>query len=483
MKKIYAISASVLMASAMFTNAQQLPNSGFEEEWGDCTPWTFYQSEENYGQQSAFVNGTTPKSWVVSNVSGMVSYYDGSASGLGATVVGEKVEGYNSATAVKLTNSPNPFMASQIVPGYISTGTTWSTANPALQSDWSIQINNSDGGSFGGQAFTGRPVALEFMYKRSRGEDKPAEKSTVVAYLWKGHWTQKEVPAIIYMAGSPYCVDMVDRDRCVLGMGMEGCQGGEVTKTDDAELIAVINVEITEDASEWTKFHADFEYKSDATPEMINIVIAAGDYFGGASVVGKDNSLTVDDVKLIYAGETEADKYPGTLNIEMLGGNIAENQAADVEIAYDGDDKCTLTLPNFSLDLGNGVQSLGDIVVPNVAVSTVDNVAKYTGEVKGLQLMGGIIEADATVDGTIDSEGVANFKISVLWNNIPINVTFTGKGKPGKGTTAGIGGVAVEDESVAEYYNLQGVRVDASNLTPGYYVVRKGAKVSKILVR
>ncbi len=35
MKKFYAISAGVLMASAMFKNAQQLPNAGFEEEWGD----------------------------------------------------------------------------------------------------------------------------------------------------------------------------------------------------------------------------------------------------------------------------------------------------------------------------------------------------------------------------------------------------------------------------------------------------------------
>ena len=142
-------------------------------------------------------------------------------------------------------------------------------------------INNSDGGSFGGIEFNGRPTGIEFMYKRSRGEDKPAEKSTVVAYLWKGHWTQKDVPAVVYMAGEPVCADMTDRDRCILGMDMTGCQGGEVSKSDDAELIAVINAEITEDASEWTKFSATFDYKSDATPEMINIIIAAGDYFGG----------------------------------------------------------------------------------------------------------------------------------------------------------------------------------------------------------
>lgn len=34
-----------------------------------------------------------------------------------------------------------------------------------------------------------------------------------------------------------------------------------------------------------------------------------------------------------------------------------------------------------------------------------------------------------------------------------------------------------------EYFNLQGVKVNASNLTPGIYVCRQGNKVSKVLVK
>lgn len=34
-----------------------------------------------------------------------------------------------------------------------------------------------------------------------------------------------------------------------------------------------------------------------------------------------------------------------------------------------------------------------------------------------------------------------------------------------------------------EYYNLQGIRVAADNLTPGFYVVRQGSKTAKVLIR
>lgn len=464
------------------TNAQQLANSGFEEAWGDCVPWTFYGNDGFKGELSQVVTGVTPAGWIISNVSGMTTNYEGSAMGIGATEVGEKVEGYESESAVKLTNTANPFMASQIVPAYISLGTTWSTANPAF-SFTGISINNSDGGAFGGVAFSERPTGIEFMYKRSRGTDKPEEKSTVVAYLWKGHWTQKDVPSIIYMAGDPVYADMVDRDRCILGMDMTGCQGGEVSKTDDAELIAVLTAEITEDASEWTKFTGKFDYKSDATPEMINVIIASGDYFGGASVVGEGNTLIVDDVKLLYDEILEGDVYPGQLTIEMLGGMLTEEPVdANVTIQYDGDDKCTLVLPNFTLDLGSGPANLGDIVVPDVVVAIESAIANYTGEVKGLSLMDGQIIADVTLDGTIDADGNANLIISVLWQGIPINVNFIGKGLPGKGTS-GIYGIAADVNAQVEYYTINGVKVDAANLTPGIYVVRQGNKVYKAYIR
>ncbi|MCM1354877.1 MAG: PCMD domain-containing protein [Staphylococcus sp.] len=485
MKLFYKATLSVMLAGTVASGAMaqaQLPNSSFEDSWADCTPWTFFQSEGYVGQQSTFAVGTTPKGWIISNVAGMASCYTDDennlqVSGLGATTVGEKAEGYESETAVKLTNNPNPFMATQIVPGYLTLGTSWSTAKPTFQG-WSIVVTESDGGAFGGMEFTERPSGIEFMYKRSRGETKPDEKSTVVAYLWKGHWTQKDVPAIVYMAGDPVVKDMTDRDRCVLGMDLEGCQGGEVTKSDDAELIAVMIAEITENTDEWTKFTGKFEYKSDATPEMINVIIAAGDYFGGAEAVGKDNSLTVDNVNLLY--ENSASTYPGYLNVEMMGNKIATDQASKIEITATSDNTCDFLLPNLVISTGGQDMALGDIKLDNVAMSTANGVTTYTGSQKGMSLMGGIITADVDLNGTINADGIVNMKIDVMWGETPINVTFTTK--PASESTT-IDSINADSNAPVEYFNIQGLRVSENNFTPGLYIKRQGQNVKKILVK
>lgn len=478
MKSFYTtLIGSMLISPLCFSTfaQQQLPNADFDGEWVDCKPWTFYASdEEHVGQLCEFVVGTNPKGWVISNVTGMASFYEGEPNGLGATQVGDSVEGFNSKYAVKLINTPNPFMAAQIVPGYITLGTTWSTANPVFGMG-GIQITKSDGGSFGGMTCTDRPTGIEFMYKRSRGEDKPAEKSTVVAYLWKGHWTQKDVPGTVYMAGEPICADMVDRDRCILGMDMTGCQDGEVTKTDDAELIAVINADITENADGWTKFSARFNYLSDATPEMINVVIASGDYFGGASVVGKDNALIIDNVKLTYGNDPFS--YPGYLNVEMGGVKIADNQASTIEITPTGENKCTFLLPNLTLVMDGAPMPLGDIKVEDVTMTEENGATTYVGEVKDMALMGGMIKADVKINGTISASNEVDMKIDVLWGETPINVTFTSHNSAIKSV------VVVNENAPVEYFNLQGMRVNDDNLTPGVYVKRQGNRAVKVVVR
>lgn len=464
MKLFYKTLFSTVLISPLCFSAnaqQQLPNSDFEGEWVDCIPWTSKNNTQS--------NGTQPSDWKISHVIGI--------NGAGKTEVGGKTDGYNSTTAVSLVNSANSMMASQIVPSYLTLGTTWST---------SVLVSKSDGGTFGGAQFNSRPTGIEFMYKRGRGDANPEEKTTIVAYLWKGHWTQKAVPGEIVIYGNPTTVDMIDRDRCVLGMDMTGCQGGEISKSDDAELIAVINAEITENTSEWTKFKADFDYKSDATPEMINVIIAAGDYFGGATVVGKDNSLIVDDFKLIYAENAEKKSYDGYLNIAMGPMAIATDQKATIEIMPTGDNKCIFTLPNFNLEtLG---LNLGDIVVENVTISTQDGMNYYEGSVDGLKLRPeGASENEAITANVSLSGTTENMKIDVIWlqdpndpsTGMPIEVTFT----KNPSTESGINDINADMNAPAEYFNLQGMRVNADNMAPGIYVKRQGNKVSKVLVK
>lgn len=473
LKNLLRIGACAMMLASfsLQSNAQQLPNADFEEAWVDCVPYVANGTNTDNGNSK--VKGTTPTSWCISNVIGI--------GGTGATEVGAKVEGYNgSASAVKLTNTSNPMMKQQIVPGYITLGTSWSTSIASFGLG-GITIKNSDGGSFGGINFTGRPSSVEFMYKRSRGTAKPDETTTIVAYLWKGHVTQEKVPASIVLGGSPKTVDMVDRDRCVLGMDMADSQGGAVTKSDDFELIGKMVAYITENTEEWTKFHGDFEYLSDATPEMFNIIAAAGDYFGGASAVGEGNSLTVDNFVLLYPKEKgESKDYAGYLTIEMMGNKLAEDLPSTVTITSTGENTCEFLLPELVLeDLG---AKITNIKVSDVKTTTDANgTTSYEGEVKNMELMLQSIDgsssepitADVKLTGTITADGVVNMVISVLWNGIEINVTFSSS------KSNGVDMIEI-DEAAAEYYTIQGIRV-AEPVKGNLYIVKKGNKATKVI--
>ena len=63
--------------------------------------------------------------------------------------------------------------------------------------------------------------------------------------------------------------------------------------------------------------------------------------------------------------------------------------------------------------------------------------------------------------------------------DMPIKVTFNGQGEP----VASVNGIEADADAVAEYYNLEGMRMDATSLTPGIYVVRRGNKVNKVLIK
>lgn len=272
-----------LVATSFTAQAQQLPNANFNGKWVDCIP--FVGSNE-----TGKVQGTQPEGWIISNVNG---YQD-----LGATIVGSQLT-ENENLAVALKNTPNPFMASQIVPAYMSLGTTWNTSKGMLS------ITNKDGGSFGGMKFTHRPDAIQFKYKRTAAE--PSVPATVVAYMWKGEWQQADVPVTIALSGEPKKETMINRDRSILGM--ESAEGGAVTKSEDALCIAQIQEKLSEITEEWKEMTIPFNYADkNAVPTHINVIFAANDYFD-ASTVKKDNTLSIDDVAFVYYHALESLTY------------------------------------------------------------------------------------------------------------------------------------------------------------------------------
>lgn len=238
MKKNYAL--LLLSVAALTANAQQI-NGDFDSAWEKCVPW------DSKGNTTP--KGVQPQGWHMANV-------------VLAGKVGEKItrsaEDEPANYAVKVNNIYNSIVK-QNIPGYITLGTPWATAETK-----NLSVRNSDGGTFGGMEFTYHPDAISFEYQRdnSNGTDEPA---TVLAYLWNGTWTQKDVPGNTALGaftwwGSATRVDMENRERNVLGMGGTAT-GGDVTKTEGATLVATIDHAITESTEgEWKTDTIPFVY-------------------------------------------------------------------------------------------------------------------------------------------------------------------------------------------------------------------------------
>lgn len=382
MKKIYSILlGAALVASANVASAQQLPNSNFDGSWVDCVPWT---SKNNTKKQ-----GVQPDGWCISHVIGM--------NGTGATSVGDKVTGgYDgSAYAVKLIHTANPYKKSEIVPGYISLGTSWATSKGGIVGS----PTNKDGGVFGGLAFTNKPDAISFYYQRSHGSSKPEEPATVVVYSWKGTWSQASVPGNNVLTGSAATVTMVDRDKNILGMSTD--QGGTVTKSDDAELISYLNYSIQGDATEWTRFEQPISYLTTSTPEKINVIISAGDYFGGPSAIGEGNTLILDNLSLVYYSRLSALSVNGVAvdgfasdvyNYTMLGTELPTEaqiaatvmgQSASKSVVID-EENATVTITVSNVGVDNDGQTSHSYVLQYEKAPVKEGVSTdYSGYLNG----------------------------------------------------------------------------------------------------
>lgn len=564
MKKIYSLSLSLIVAASTIPGAaQQLSNAGFEGTWGDCVPWT---SKGNTTAQ-----GTTPTGWNASNTIGTGK--------MGNMTLVETTAGYNSSNAALISNKEyNAVIVKKNIPGYLTLGTPWSTAE-------GTSAKNKDGGTFGGIQFAYRPDAMTFMYKSTGSADQP----TVVAYTWKGTYSQASVPGNIVTSGSATKVTMTDRDRNILNMSTD--QGGTVSSTSGAGLVGVINQRLNAEQADWTSCTLPFTYSGTGNPEKLNIIFAAGDYF--TSDPKKNVSVTVDDVKFIYysrlaslsvngtpvegfssdtysytidaampsadaftyttmgnsgsgvvdiildkqtavatitvsnsnPGGTDVDgtaahtyniqfssatpdetpdipadakDYEGTLSVQIETLDVYDTmEDQHVYILNTGEGKCRFMLFNFRF----GDIPVGDIILDDVMITTdLQGSGDYNGSAEHM-LIGpdtdedgnpvpdeDKLDTDVTLTGNINVRGYARILISVIWHfngeDIPIDVSFSGSGPGFEIADASIEDIFTDaNDAPVEYFNIQGMRVDASSLTPGIYIVRKGSETKKVYIK
>lgn len=284
MKKIYTLIA-VALAAAGIASAQQLPVANpeittkdigsFDGLWPECKP--------NGGNT---VVGNQPTGWSASNVhQSIMSFY----------LVSQNIKDRTSTNAntysVDLTNKYcgiGKFGAT--APAYITLGSAWNYGN--------IEIEKSDGGSYGGIEFTYRPDAISLWIKRTHsteatnGKINTEEKASVILYSWKGETSS----SVKVGFNSVQATTMINRDRDVLGMITEG-----VTKSEGFELVSQSKNLIEGDFEDWKQFVFDIDYKTTTVkPEKLNIIISAANYFDDRANIGEGNYLNVDDVSFVY---------------------------------------------------------------------------------------------------------------------------------------------------------------------------------------
>lgn len=282
----FAGSDFTLTVNAIFT--PEMPNQiagDFDEAWVNCIPW-----DSGEGKKKEY--GTQPNGWTVSNVTASSS------------IVAKSVEGFNkTGYAVKIENVSAVY--NQKVPGYLTLGTPWATAH------FVGVVKNADGGTFGGKKFTYRPDAISFDYQRDNSKGK--ENATAIAYIWKGYWTQKNVPGNTGIFVNPKPCIMINRDRNVLGNETSATLGDPAEPSEDAKLIAKLEQPISESTKgTWKSMTIPFTYNDDtAVPEYINVIFAANDYFGDRNGIVAGNSLTIDNVKLVYYHALNSLTYNG----------------------------------------------------------------------------------------------------------------------------------------------------------------------------
>lgn len=459
-----------LLAVAGTAGAQQLPNGSFDEgKWVDCVPWTSANNTSKYGTQ--------PNSWKISNVIGY-------GAGTGKTMVGKEDPEGRSGKAVCVYNCPNDASTKgAIVPGYVTLGTPWNTAN--------LREENKDGGTFGGISFKNKPDALRFYYKRSVTGTNT--RSSVVAYLWNGTTTQKSVPGNIGGSLSLKKGTMTDRDISVFDMSTEGHQGGPVK--DEHKLIAKIESYTTEQPTEWTEWTIPFDYVAEnigETPEKINVIFAASDYFNSSNVTD-GVSMSIDDVELVYystlsslkvngtdiklqdgvyeyngvgsiakgcvvatptsqfatvaysydknvatvtvtandgtskeykvvfpSAESIATSYKNQINVDFARG--VTSSANDVVISANSDNTINFKLNNFAFE----GEVVGDILVPNVQIAWNGDKVHLTSE-QNITIESGAFtdlkNMPMTLDADVDKDKNLTASLDITWNSQKIGVS------------------------------------------------------------
>lgn len=286
MRKIFTL---LFLVSFAFAQAQYyIPNSGFENWKGSCGS-TYQSSDGSLGGGSSALGlrqrpGDEPSDWEGSSVNQKVMMEKK------ATLITQSDPAYN-GTSVRMENQDVKVMGiGATAPGFISFATPWVYAIS--------QVDNCDGGVYGGREFVGRPDAIKGMFNRSGGT---GELAHIIVYTWTGTYKQN-----IKSSASNDSKD--DTDRAVMGKADSGV-------TQEGKRIASCDYSFAS-TNGWEEIIVPLNYidyddvEVPEAPQKMNVILSSGDYWT-RTYIKAGSVLEADDVQFVYYSELESLMFDG----------------------------------------------------------------------------------------------------------------------------------------------------------------------------
>lgn len=328
-KKVIAGSLALLAATAMYAQTYQLPNVGFEN-WEKAKGILWTEKKQNQGQP-----GEEPQSWHSSNIKFATGW-----AGSYQELVQKKSD--NRKTYANVINKKSG-QASSYIPtlGTLTIGNTWYANYGDGNATGGYRATNekfAQNGTYGGLSFVGRPDAIVGDFQNYSSD------SHIIAYLWKGSFNG-EVPATFddgatgsifnrkYNPTIKSWLKLENLDRAIWSeidpsiVTSETVQ--KITKSEGAEIVAYCD-KTFDNTFGWTPVEIPLTYKSSATPEMTNVIIAAGYPWDSRKSV-ENNNICADNIRYVYysrLSDASIDGYAFDFNPNTLDYVITVN---DVE--------------------------------------------------------------------------------------------------------------------------------------------------------
>ena len=261
-KYIFSILCFLLCPFALI--AQQLPDSHFEN-WSDSF---------NGDPQLAY--------WHGSNVTQV---------GLKFTFMYAKI-GRTGKCAYVADRSVGALGITAVGPGYISLGQPWQYLK-------GLNVGSATAGTEGGIKWNYRPDTMAVWIKRT-GPETDKEDFHLLFYSWTGTAKGSEYKN---KKGGCTATARVNEESDI----RLATDGNECTTDQAGKQVAEGWYRARAKYNEWTLIKVPICYRSDAKPQMCNVIFSAGNYpaFRANDGLYADNAIYVDDVELIYSSKID----------------------------------------------------------------------------------------------------------------------------------------------------------------------------------